>query len=153
MKHAFIRVAATGCALTLFAAAALAQASDTTVTVPWGDTLAQIMTGLQETITVILLGVLTAAVAKLPGWVQAILNTWRVNQMLEKAIDYGINTTIGAVKGQELSVDVGNAVVKTAVEYVVTHAPGWLITWMGGDEMIRQKLMARVNIGTGALPA
>lgn len=152
MKHALTRVAAIGCAALLLSAAAFAQAAtDTTVTVPWGDTLAQILTAAQETLTVLLLGVMAAAVAKLPGWAQAIINTWRVDQMLAKAIAYGINTTAGAVKGEQLQADVGNAVVKRAVDYAIANAPGWLIGWMGGEAGVKQKIMARVDVGAGAL--
>lgn len=152
MKHALTRVAAIGCAALLLSAAAFAQAAtDTTVTVPWGDTLAQILTAAQETLTVLLLGVLAAAVAKLPGWAQAIINTWRVDQLLGRAIAFGINTTADAVQGQQLKVEVGNAVVKRAVEYAMVNGPGWLIAWMGGEDKLKMKIMARVGVGAGAL--
>lgn len=152
MKHAIMRVASIGCAITLLSVAALAQAAtDTTVTVPWGDTLAQVLTAAQETLTVLLLGVVAAAVAKLPGWAQIIINTWRVEQLLAKAITYGINTTVGAVKGEQLQVEVGNVVVKKALDYAIASAPGWLIAWMGGEAMVKQKIMARVDVGPGAL--
>lgn len=150
MIRALKGVAVIGCALPFFAAAALAQAPDTTVVVPWGDTLAEILTQSRDGLTVLLLGALTAAVAKFPGWVQGIIATAKVNQLLEKAIDFGINTTIGAVKGETLTVDVGNKVVKQAVDYVMKHAPDRLIGWMGGEDMIKEKVIARVEVGKGA---
>lgn len=136
----------------LLSAVALAQDGGTTVTVPWGNLLSSLLLSLQETITVALLAVLTAVIARLPGWVTSIIGTARVDQLLTRAIDYAIATTAGAVQGEALSVDVGNAVVAKALRYALEHGPGWLIGWMGGAEMVAEKIIARVPVtASGAL--
>jgi hypothetical protein len=89
-------------------------------------------------------------IRKLPSQVAAILTTMRVDQLLEKAISYGINTTVNATKDKPLTVDLGNEVVAKAAQYVVDNGPGWLIGWMGGAKGIEEKIIARINVDSKA---
>ena len=152
MKHALKGVAVFGCALALLTCPALAQqaAADTTVTVPWGAMLAGILVQAQAGLTALLLGALSALVLKMPGWLQGLIATAKVEQVLERAIGYAVATTAGAVQGEALTVDTGNKVVKQAVEYVLTHAPAWLVKWMGGEDKIAQKVIARLDVAKSA---
>lgn len=140
---------AAGACLGLLATAALAQAapaSDTLVHIPIGDWIGQ-----GASILLTLAGaVLAFALAKLPASIVAMIKTAQVDQLLLKAIDYGINAVAGAEKGKTLDIDVGNAVLEKALQYVIDHAPAWLIQWMGGDAMVREKLVARLPLAKGA---
>lgn len=51
-----------------------------------------------------------------------------------------------------LVVDVGNAVLARALQYVLDHSPAWLQSWMGGPEQIAQKIIARLNLAPDAVP-
>lgn len=126
---------------------AMAQAAPatTTVAVPVGDWL---------TDTAAFLGPLLAAVVlwmirKLPPQVAALLMSMRVDQLLNKAITYAINSVATATHDKPLTLDVGNAVVAQAVQYAIDHGPSGLIDWMGGTEKIRQKIIARLNVSAG----
>ncbi len=93
-------------------------------------------------------------IRKLPSQIAGILTTLRVDQLLEKAIAYAINTVVGASKDKTLNVSTGNQVVDKALQFIVTNAPAWMIKWMGDGDAIRQKIIARLNIDDNvALPS
>ena len=131
-------------------APALAQtavaAADTAVTIPYGDWINSIGTLILEIVPVALLWL----VRKLPASIGQIISTMQVDQLLTKAIGYAINAVEGATAGRTLSVNVGNAVLAQALNYVTTHAPQWLINWMGGLDAIAQKIIARLNLDAAA---
>lgn len=87
---------------------------------------------------------------KLPAQIGDILKTMKVEQLLEKAVTYGINAVVGATKDKPLTINVGNQVVAQAVQYVISHGPAWLVSWMGGEAMIREKIIARLNLEADA---
>lgn len=133
------------CAAFLWSAAALAQDGSGVVTIPWGDLLATLLLYLQDTLLAALLAALTWVVGRvLPSWLAPIIGTARLEQLLTRAIDYAIATTAGAVKGQEVSVNVGNELAAKALRYAVEHGPGWLISWAGGKELLAEKIVARI---------
>ncbi len=72
-----------------------------------------------------------------------------VNELLEKAVQYGINATAGAMKDKALTIDVGNRVVEKALEYAFEHAPQ-LVTKLGGLTRLREKIIARLNLDEAA---
>lgn len=88
----------------------------------------------------------------LPGQIYAVLVAARADQLLQKAIDYGINMVQGAAKDRSLTVDVHNEVLAKALQFVIDNAPGWLQTWMGGPEKIAEKIVARLNIAPDDKP-
>lgn len=86
----------------------------------------------------------------LPKQLADFLKTMRVEQLLQKAISYGINAVAGATKDKPLSINVGSEVLENAIQYVVDNGPGWLIKWAGGEAGIREKIIARMNLDAQA---
>lgn len=129
-------------ALVIYPAWALAQATTTTISVPIGETVQQLGAFIGPLLATLAL----IMVRKLPKQVGDILVGMKVEQVLQRAIDFAINTVVNATKDKPLTVDVGNAVVANALQYVIDHAPGWLISWMGGTDLIREKIIARLNV-------
>lgn len=119
---------------------------DTTIEIPIGEWVSAAGTAIGPLI-VIVVGWL---IRHIPGQFAAVLSTMRVDQLLEKAISYGINATAGATKGKSLSVDVGSEVLENALQYVVDNGPKMLIKWMGGENGIREKIIARLDLDENA---
>lgn len=112
----------------------------TSVTLDWASLLS---TALQFAVPVIL-AVIAYLANRIGGPAASVLKTQLVEQLLSRAIDYAVNT-LTAYKGKPLTVDLHNAVVATAVQYVVDHGAPWLVEWMGGAAGIQQKIVARFN--------
>lgn len=128
------------------ASPANAQEADTLIDLPWGDLLAN----GADTLVMIIIALLGWAMRLLPAHILAVVQTWQVEQILARAITAGINKTAGAAKGKALTVDVGNAVLAQALQYVIDNAPAWLIKWAGGEEGLRDKLIARLDVEASA---
>jgi len=127
-------------------AVAQATPATTTVAVPVGDWL---------TDTAAFLGPLLAAVVlwmirKLPPQVAALIMSFRVDQLLLKAIAFGVNSVKEATHDQPLTVNVGNEVLAKALDYAIRHGAPNIINWMGGEEKIREKIIARLNLDAKA---
>jgi hypothetical protein len=121
--------------------------STTTVVVPVGTWVEQVLAAVQSSLAVIIAAVVAWAFRNLPKSVVSILRTLQIEQVLTRAADYGISATRGAVKGKTLDVNVGNEAVAKAVQYAVDNAPRWLIDWAGGPEAIKDKIIARIPLG------
>lgn len=121
---------------------------DGVVNIPWGDWFYE---GASAIIT--FLGLAIAwGLRHLPARLVALAQTLQVEQLLRNAVEFGINRTAGAVKGEALSVPVANKVLEQALEYAVKYAPGWLLNWVGGEEGVKDKLIARIPVAKdGAL--
>jgi hypothetical protein len=124
----------------------LAQAGELTplnpVVIPYGDWLA----AAAGNINTILAALAMWALRKLPAHIVAIIKTAQLDQVLLKAIDFGVNRTAGAAKGRVLTINLANQVLAEAVGYVVDHGPGWLVAWAGGEQGIRDKIIARLDV-------
>lgn len=121
-------------------------AVDTVVSIPWGDWLYDAATTL-----IAIIGMIIAwGVRNLPARFAAIVQTAQLDQLLMRAIDYGINTTAGAAKGKNLSIDVGSVVLEQALQYAIDNAPKWLIAWAGGVDGIKAKIIARLDLDASA---
>lgn len=129
---------------------ALAQDGGTIVTIPWGDWLVAILANSGEIIIAIAGIALTRLLLILPKPIADFVKTLRVEQFLERAVDYGISATSGAAKGKVLTVQTGSEVVALAVNYVIDKAPAALVRWMGGVERIREMILARLDIAPEA---
>jgi hypothetical protein len=141
MKHLAFAFAAV-CLFAASPAMAAEVAADGKVAIPWGDLLASsagVLTSLAVT-------ALAAGLAMLPPSINAVIKTWRVEQLLNNAIGYGINAVSGAARGQVLSVPIGNKVIEQAVEYAVQNGSAALVKWMGGQDAIKKKIVARVDL-------
>lgn len=141
LKH----LAATPALLGLIAGAAFAQDA-TTVAIPVGEWADAAL----PTVGAVLLAAIGWAMRQLPASIVAILKTAQVEQMLGKAIDYGMNTVKGASRDKVLEVDVGNAVIAQGVSYVVRNGPKWLVDWLGGEHGIRERILARLELSENA---
>lgn len=128
----------------------VAQATSETTKVTWayGAVLQQWASAISAG-TIALVALL---LRNLPSQVYAIIVAARVDQMLNKGINYGINQVANASKDKALTVDVRNKVLAQAAQYVIDNAPGWLQSWMGGPEAIVKKIIARLNIQPEAPP-
>lgn len=128
----------------LLIATSLSSAADgTTVTIPYGEWIASVGDAAASLLLPILLGVLARVMTILPAPIAAMLTTARVEQLLDRAINYGINAVRGATAGKVLTVDVGNKVIAQAADYAIDAAPS-LVKWMGGEEALRRKILARL---------
>ncbi|WP_448952109.1 hypothetical protein [Labrys neptuniae] len=138
-------VAALALAAPAFAQTATTVA-DTVVSIPLGDWIKDI----GSLVLSLSLPAILWIVRKLPASIAQIVTTAQVDQLLNKGIAYAINAVEGATAGKTLSVNVGNAVLAQALNYVTAHAPQWLIDWMGGLDAIAQKIIARLNLDPAA---
>lgn len=135
--------------LDVLAPAGALAADDTVVSVPIGDWVA----GGSEILVPVIVGGLLWLVRKLPGGVVDVIRTMRAEQLLTKAVSYGVNAVAGAAKDKTLTVNVGNAVVAQAAQYAIDNGPGWLVGWLGGEAAIRQKIIARLSLDEAAAVA
>lgn len=119
--------------------------SDGKVVIEYGSWLTK---GL-DLIVPILMGVIVWLMRKLPASVVAMIEMFRVEQLLKRAIDYGVNATKGAVAGARLDIPVANKVLEAAGDYAVAQAPA-LVEKLGGLEALLQKLLARIEVSSVA---
>lgn len=117
-------------------------AADGQVSIPWGDYLA----ASASTLVTLAASALAAALAMLPASINSMIKTWRVEQLLQNAIAYGINTVAGAAKGQTMSVPVANKVLEQALEYAIENGSSSIIKWMGGEGAVERKIVARLDL-------
>lgn len=123
-----------------------APAAGPSVVVPYGDWLAD----LAGWAAPILVAAGLFLLRKVPSGIVDILNQvagvffgQRVDQLLEKAIAYGVNATAGAEHGKTLSLAIGNTVLERAFEYATRNAPA-LVEMLGGALGLREKIIARI---------
>lgn len=125
---------------------AQATGETTKITWAWGALVSQWAGALGS----LVLAVAAWALRLLPAQIYAILVTARADQLIAKAIDYGVNAVKDASKDKTLEVNVGNQVLAKALQYVLDNAPGWLTTWLGGPEAIAAKIWARLKLDPAA---
>lgn len=142
-----VALAAAALSLVILPAIAFAaESAGTSVTIPWGDWIYFLISNFGE-VVLALVGLAAARLlAILPKPISDFLKTLQVEQLLDRAIEYGISATSGAVKGRELSINVGSAVLAEALGYVLSRGPGALIRWMGGEDAIREMILARLDL-------
>lgn len=141
MKNVLVSVAVV-LGLMVFGSAAFAQEVANTVTVPYGDWAASVVQFLGGIASFVITGFILTKAGPLGG----LIKMMKIDQLLEKAVQYGINKVSGAVAGKALTIEIGNEVLREAVDYAVKSAPASLIEWAGGVEMIREKIIARLNL-------
>lgn len=136
-----LAVAAIGLAVT-----AIAQTTGTAVEIPIGDWVKE----AGGWVGPILGAAVLFLIRKLPPQIASILTTLRVDQLLEKALSFAINKVAGASHDKPMTVDVGNKVLAEALDYAIRHGAPAIIQWMGGADMIREKLLARLKLDASA---
>lgn len=122
----------------------VAQATNESTKVTWA--VGSVVSQWADAVEALLIALVAFALRNIPGQIGSILQTMRVDQVINKAIDYAINMVKGATKDKELSFDVGNEVLAKALQYVLDHSPGWLQQWMGGPDKIAEKIISRLNL-------
>lgn len=123
------------------------------INVPYGDAIKWVFDNFNTLIITVILALVARVVALLPGPIGTLVNTLLTEQVLKRAIDYGINAVEGATSEGELSIPVGSAVLANAVNKVLASSPSWLINWMGGTDGISAKIFARLHLVSNATVA
>jgi len=143
----------------LFIGAAFAQdvvVPETVVKFEWGDLLGIFVTNLAsnpDSAAWTVFGLVMAWVATmLPAPLQWAWQTFRLEQLLQKSLTAGLNSTAGALAGRTLTADVGNQVIARAVQYAVDNGSKAAIAWAGGPQALHNKLVARLDNVDGAVP-
>lgn len=143
---------AAACCVAMAAPAFAADSASASVTIPWGDWLASILGTIAAVSGTIAVAIITWALRLLPASLRSYIDAERrkqAEQLLQHAIDYGINDAKGFVTGKTLDVRVGSDVLAGALQYAVDHGPGWLIDWMGGAGKVRDKILSRLPLDDG----
>src|SRR6266705_1401406 len=104
---------------------AVAPALAADVTIPYGDWIK----AATDILGVAIWPALAAWLAKLvgnshlPAALITLIKTLLADQLLGKAVAWGLNSVAGATAGKRLSVHIANQVVAEAVQYAVDHGP------------------------------
>lgn len=137
--------------LRLLAAAALAFAAfatvtfaEGTVTVPVGDWATGLFGAFNKIVAVVVPLLLTFIAHRYTGAYVTDSMIKRLEQLLVPAIQTGVNKVALGVP-PKYEIGVGNPVAAHALEYALTHGPGWLIKWAGGEQMLLEKIRARLK--------
>lgn len=123
-----------------------------TLTIPWGDWLASVLGTIAAATATVASLIITWALRLLPATLRSYVDEQRrkqAEQLLQRALDYGVNEAKGYITGKTLDIKVGSEVLAGALQYAVDHGPGWLIGWMGGAAKIRDKLLSRMTLDDG----
>jgi hypothetical protein len=120
------------------------------VTIPWGQWLSDLAPGILDLALAGLAAGFAWICRKLPSSVVSLLSTLQVEQLLARAVTYGINAVAGAEHDKVLSVKVGNEVLAEAITYAEDHAPAWLMSFIGTPEQLAAKLIARLKLSSDA---
>lgn len=98
-----------------------------TVSLPIGDWIDAIAKPAIDILTAALITTMaTWTMAKAPAPIAALIKTALAEQLFSRASTYAINADTRAAHGEVLSVNVGNVVAKMT-QYILDHAPSWLI--------------------------
>lgn len=125
-------------------------ATDTSVSIPWGSWLSSGAGALIEVLVAALVAAVTWLASKVSTPIATLLKTLLTEQLLQRAVTYGINAVAGAAHDKELSIKVSNDVVRTALQYAISHGPAWLISWLGTPDHIAEMIIARLKLEPGA---
>ncbi|OXE37540.1 MAG: hypothetical protein CGW95_01090 [Phenylobacterium zucineum] len=136
-------------ALVLMPVAAFA-ADGTAINIPVGSWISDASGILSAVLVPVLLALVARLLAVLPKPIADFVKTLQVEQLLTRAVSYGINAVKDAEHDKVLSVNVGNAVVAEAANYAIQNGPKWIVDWLGGPDGIKQRILARVKLEPAA---
>lgn len=125
-------------------------ATDTSITIPWGSWLSSVAGAVIEVLVAALVAAVAWLASKVSTPIATLLKTLLTEQLLQRAVTYGINAVAGAAHDKELSIKVSNDVVRTALQYAISHGPAWLISWLGTPDHIAEMIIARLKLEPGA---
>ncbi len=123
-------------------AALAADAVPASVTIPWGDWLASLLTA-SATIVVSLIGFIVHRFAP------PVIAAFVTNDVIEKAVNYAIATTAGAAHGREAHIEVTNDLIAAAANWIVANEPR-IADWAGSN--LCPLIVARLA-AVGVVPA
>jgi hypothetical protein len=126
-------------------AAGTAAAAPTDVALPVGDWAA----GLADVAGFAVLALAVWALRMLPAPLYRLVMMIRAEQLVARAVDYGVQAVAGAARGRTLTVDVGNRVLAAAARYAVDAADD-VVAWLGGEDAVRRKILARLDLEAAA---
>lgn len=119
------------------------------VVIPWGEWLAGSLAYFRDAIIGGVALAITWGARKLPGHLGDIIVAMRLEQLLKRAVDYGIAAVEGAAKDKVLTVEITNQVIAEAVTYAAKSAP--VLAGKFADSL-RAKILARLA-AEGVVPA
>lgn len=119
-----------------------ADAAPASVTIPWGDWLASLLTA-SATVLVSLIAFILHRFA--PPAIAAFVT----NDVIEKAVNYAIATTAGAAHGREAQIEVTNDLIAAAANWVIANEPK-IADWAGAN--LCPLIVARLA-AVGVVPA
>jgi hypothetical protein len=119
------------------------------VVIPWGDWLAPALASIRDASVAGLVALISWAVAKFIPQAQGFLEAARVEQLIGRAVDFGIASAGGAVHGKAATIPVANAVLEQALNYAIQAAPA-LAEKLA--DTLRPKIIARIA-AAGLVPA
>lgn len=113
-----------------------------TVTIPWGDWLGSLLTA-SATIVVSLIGLVVHR------FLPPALSSLITDSVINKAVDYAIATTSGAIHGKEASIGVTNELIAVTANWIIANEPK-IADWAGDN--LRPLIVARLA-AVGVVPA
>lgn len=90
------------------------------------------------------------ALRMLPAPIYRLLMMLRAEQLIARAVDYGVQSVAGSARGRTLTVDIGNQVIASAAAYAVDAADD-LVQWLGGADEVKRKILARLDVEADAV--
>ncbi len=107
------------------AADAAVPAATSTVVIPWGDWLGQLLLGLGSTVVVVL------------TWLESrfapsIVKTFLTSDKIATAVNYAIATVANAEKGKAASIPVSNELIAAAAAWIIDAEPK-IAKWAGAN--------------------
>ena len=120
--------------------------ADSHITIPIGDWLSELLVPLFAAIA----GIIAWLIRKLPAAAKAWLDTLRIEQLLDRAIAYGLNSVPGATKGLTLTVDVHLPVLAYVLQYALDRIPAALLKWVGGPTSLAEMIWSRLDVDVTA---
>lgn len=124
-------------------------AAERSISLPVADWTA----AARNVVFTLLLGLWALAKNKLPAPVLWAVKLYGEQKLIEQAINLAINAVPGAAKGQPLTIDVGNAVLAHALQWVVDEVPSFVVKLMGGEDGIKAKIFAALHLEPDASAA
>lgn len=145
--------AALSCVATLALAADVAPVGDKAVILPWGDWVVAFLNMLVPALISLLVGAILWVLKTYVPFLGFFISQSLVQRTVQNAVDYATNSIDGAVKGQQLAIPVGSAVIAKATQRVVDQAPGWLLKTAGGPTGVAEKVFRVLHLEAGATAA
>lgn len=122
-----------------------APAATTIVSIPTKTIVEEILDYLSAIAVTLVVGILGFLARGLPKALQDFLRGPDAQAFIKMAVEYGIGLAKGATnKLDSWDVNVGSDVLAGALQFIVNHAPQWVIDWAGGKEKIKALILAEI---------